>query len=176
MSAIGPSDVDLSQLIGTRELPFLDSLLIDFPTVERPSLGTNDLAATRQAPSSRCCTRRYSRCREEIARTEGWVQTVSNKWGRGVRARQALRRLRLPAVAAIGSFGFFWYLSSSPWPPTVTLRHLAAFPCAAAKMVGLAPSRRGQTGCWDHHDADGDGIACEASRLHTRHSWVPYQL
>ncbi|MGB8999038.1 MAG: excalibur calcium-binding domain-containing protein, partial [Pseudolabrys sp.] len=31
----------------------------------------------------------------------------------------------------------------------------------AAKMVGLAPSRRGQPGYWDHHDADGDGIACE---------------
>jgi excalibur calcium-binding domain-containing protein len=114
---------------------------------------------------------------KRLRELKGGFKRVSNKWDRGVRARQALRRLRLPSVAAIGSFGFFWYLSSSPWPPTVTLRHLAAFPnCAAAKMVGLAPSRRGQPGYWDHHDADGDGIACEASRLHTRHSWVPYQL
>ena len=51
---------------------------------------------------------------------------------------------------------------TSPWPFGTTLRHLAAMPnCAAARAVGLAPSRRGQPGYWYRHDADSDGIACE---------------
>lgn len=87
---------------------------------------------------------------------------TSNSWDRRVRARKVFRLMRLPAVAAIGSFALFWYLSNSPWP-ALAIRHLAAFPgCAAAEMVGLAPTRRGQPGYWHHHDADGDGITCEA--------------
>ncbi|MGB8307857.1 MAG: hypothetical protein WCE36_28915, partial [Pseudolabrys sp.] len=34
----------------TRELPFLDSLLIDFPTVERPSLGTSMTSLAHDKP------------------------------------------------------------------------------------------------------------------------------
>ena len=50
----------------------------------------------------------------------------------------------------------------SPWPPIVTLMHLAAFPdCRAARAVGLAPAREGEPGYWPRHDADNDGIACE---------------
>lgn len=44
-------------------------------------------------------------------------------------------------------------------------RHLAAAPnCDAARMVGLAPARRGQPGYYPTHDADDDGIACEVRR------------
>ncbi|WP_027052424.1 excalibur calcium-binding domain-containing protein [Mesorhizobium erdmanii] len=47
--------------------------------------------------------------------------------------------------------------------PLTALRHFAAFPnCAAARAVGLAPARKGQPGYWPTHDADKDGIACEA--------------
>ncbi|MBZ9741988.1 MULTISPECIES: excalibur calcium-binding domain-containing protein [unclassified Mesorhizobium] len=46
--------------------------------------------------------------------------------------------------------------------PFSVLRHLAAFPnCTAARLVGLAPARRGEPGYWPTHDADHDGIACE---------------
>ena len=48
------------------------------------------------------------------------------------------------------------------WPLTVALRHVAAAPnCAAARVMGLAPARRGQPGYYPQHDADRDGIACE---------------
>lgn len=41
-------------------------------------------------------------------------------------------------------------------------RHLLAAPnCSAARLVGVAPARRGEPGYWDDHDADHDGIACE---------------
>jgi hypothetical protein len=52
--------------------------------------------------------------------------------------------------------------SYRPWPMAVAARHLAAAPnCTAARIVGLAPSSRGQPGYWGQHDADADGIACE---------------
>ena len=41
-------------------------------------------------------------------------------------------------------------------------RHLLAAPnCSVARLVGLAPARRGEPGYWDDHDADHDGVACE---------------
>ena len=44
----------------------------------------------------------------------------------------------------------------------VRVRHLAASPnCSAARLVGVAPARRGEPGYWSEHDADRDGIACE---------------
>ncbi|MBR0792149.1 excalibur calcium-binding domain-containing protein [Bradyrhizobium manausense] len=55
-----------------------------------------------------------------------------------------------------------WLLISSPWPVATTLRHIASAPnCEFARLVGLAPSRRGEPGYWKHHDRDRDGIACE---------------
>ncbi|MDN5927768.1 MAG: excalibur calcium-binding domain-containing protein [Hyphomicrobiales bacterium] len=30
-----------------------------------------------------------------------------------------------------------------------------------ARLVGLAPARRGRPGYWSRHDADSDGTACE---------------
>lgn len=53
-------------------------------------------------------------------------------------------------------------LFSGPWPPLVTLRHWLAAPnCTAARMVGLAPARRGEPGYYWTHDRDQDGLACE---------------
>lgn len=41
-------------------------------------------------------------------------------------------------------------------------RHLLASPnCSAARLVGVAPARRGEPGYWRDHDADHDGVACE---------------
>jgi hypothetical protein len=87
---------------------------------------------------------------------------VSRRWGWRFRLERLYRVAIFPAVAAIGSFAFVWYLSASPWGVVLTLKHLAAFPnCAAAKAVGLTPARKGQPGYWPHHDRDNDGIACE---------------
>ena len=48
------------------------------------------------------------------------------------------------------------------WPLSVAIRHALAAPnCAAARMVGLAPARRGQPGYYPRHDREKDGIACE---------------
>ncbi len=50
----------------------------------------------------------------------------------------------------------------SPWPVTITIRHLAAFSgCSVARSVGVAPAYRGQPGYWAWQDADGDGFTCE---------------
>lgn len=99
---------------------------------------------------------------------------VSCKWDRKLSVGEFFRLASVFAVTAMSSFGFAWYLSNSPWPVAVTLKHLAAFPnCQTAEMVGLAPSRRGQPGYWSHHDADDAGIACEVPRWRTRNSIAP---
>jgi hypothetical protein len=108
---------------------------------------------------------------------KGGFNKVSGKWDRRLRAKKVYRLLRVPAVAAISSFGFMWYLTNSPWPVAATLRHLAAFPnCQAAEMVGLAPSHRGQPGYWSHNDRDGDGIACKEPGWRVRHLILPAPL
>lgn len=46
----------------------------------------------------------------------------------------------------------------------LAFRHIAAAPnCDAARWANVAPARRGKAGYYESHDADGDGIACEAS-------------
>jgi len=68
----------------------------------------------------------------------------------------------IAAWAGIIGFAVVWMLASSPWPVTTTLRHIASAPnCDFARLVGLAPARRGEPGYWERHDRDGDGIACE---------------
>jgi hypothetical protein len=48
------------------------------------------------------------------------------------------------------------------YPPGLAIRHqVAGWHCGAARVVGLAPSRRGGPGYWPERDADRDGIACE---------------
>ena len=65
-------------------------------------------------------------------------------------------------IIGAGALCYVLLASFSPWPPEVTLRHLAAFPnCAAARAVGLAPANRGEPGYWAKHDRDRDGVACE---------------
>ena len=69
---------------------------------------------------------------------------------------------KVAALAAIVAFAVVWGLGSSPWPVMTTLRHIASAPnCGFARLVGLAPARRGEPGYWKRHDRDGDGIACE---------------
>jgi hypothetical protein len=65
-------------------------------------------------------------------------------------------------VAVCGAGAYLAMLALSPWPPLTTVRHLASIPnCATARLLDLAPARRGQPGYWPKHDADDDGIACE---------------
>src|SRR6516165_6116840 len=67
---------------------------------------------------------------------------------------------KIAALAAIVAFAVVWGLGSSPWPVMTTLRHIASAPnCGFARLVGLAPARRGEPGYWKRHDRDGDGIA-----------------
>jgi hypothetical protein len=94
--------------------------------------------------------------------------------------RRAERRLRLQAgpqwskriviaVVALAAASLA-VQALSPWPLLVTVRHvLAGYNCDTARMVGLAPARRGMPGYWLSRDADGDGISCEPwppSRAH----------
>jgi hypothetical protein len=76
--------------------------------------------------------------------------------------RRYYRSAKIAAMAAILAFAVAWGLGSSRWPVVTTLRHIASSPnCGFARLVGLAPARRGQPGYWKRHDRDGDGIACE---------------
>lgn len=73
------------------------------------------------------------------------------------------RRTLVPAgilAVIVGLIAIEMY--RSPWPPLLTLRHLASVPnCATARLVRLAPAMRGEPGYWPQHDRDRDGIACE---------------
>ncbi|WP_349645025.1 excalibur calcium-binding domain-containing protein [Bradyrhizobium manausense] len=80
--------------------------------------------------------------------------------------RQRQRQTVIGVVIGVAAFAFafavVWGLASSPWPVTTTLRHIASAPnCDFARLVGLAPARRGEPGYWQHHDRDRDGISCE---------------
>jgi hypothetical protein len=79
------------------------------------------------------------------------------------RARSYLRRnmgLILSLALAAGLIG--WGLWRSPFDAPTTLRHWAAAPdCAAARAMGLAPSRPGEPGYYVRHDRDLDGKSCE---------------
>ena len=80
------------------------------------------------------------------------------------RARGVLRRWAKGiwiAVAVLGG-GYLAIATTSPWPVSVTVRHLlAAINCDLARAVGLGSAGRGTPGYWLGRDADGDGIACE---------------
>lgn len=88
-------------------------------------------------------------------------RAVSARHERVSKQRQIILLVTATAGLAV-ALAVAWGLSSSPWPITTTLRHFASVPnCDFARLVGLAPARRGQPGYWKHHDRDGDGIACE---------------
>ena len=84
-------------------------------------------------------------------------RAVSARHDRAIKLRRVIK-----AATAVVAFAVVWGLGSSPWPVTTTLRHIASAPnCDFARLVGLAPARRGEPGYWKHHDRDGDGVACE---------------
>jgi hypothetical protein len=65
-------------------------------------------------------------------------------------------------IIYMGLIALLTELAISPWPTSVTLRHIASFPnCAAARVFNLAPAHRGNPGYYSRHDADNDGVACE---------------
>jgi hypothetical protein len=83
-----------------------------------------------------------------------------------MRFRRVYRRTRMFIVTAIVAVIAIKFIVDvfvlSPWPVTVTLKHLQARSnCDAARAVGLAPARRDEPGYWERLDADGDGISCE---------------
>jgi len=99
-------------------------------------------------------------------------RAVSARHDRAIKLRRGMIKLRrgmiklrrgmMAVLAAIVAFAVVWGLSSSPWPVTTTLRHIASAPnCGFARVVGLAPAKKGEPGYWKRHDRDGDGIACE---------------
>ncbi|AZQ68699.1 excalibur calcium-binding domain-containing protein [Silicimonas algicola] len=93
------------------------------------------------------------------------AQSARSKWAT---PQQGYRRRRFPrrylraicVVAIISMLGWKFYVSQ--WPAWTTVRHMAAAPnCDFARMVGLAPSNRGQPGYYPRHDRNQDGVACE---------------
>ncbi|WP_348638272.1 excalibur calcium-binding domain-containing protein [Bradyrhizobium sp. ISRA463] len=88
-------------------------------------------------------------------------RAVSTRLDRASKLRSVLKAA-IAIVAATVSFAIVWGVASNPWPAATTFRHIASAPnCDFARLVGLAPARRGEPGYWKHHDGDGDGIACE---------------
>ena len=88
-------------------------------------------------------------------------RAVSARHDRTTKLRWAMTAL-IATVTILVTYPAIWLLVSSPWPITTTLRHIASAPnCDFARLVGLAPARRGEPGYWKHHDRDGDGVACE---------------
>jgi hypothetical protein len=73
------------------------------------------------------------------------------------------RLLRVAMVAGIvGACAGFGLIMLGYSDPVVGLKHFAAAPhCAFAERLDIASARYGQPGYWKHHDADGNGVACE---------------
>lgn len=91
-------------------------------------------------------------------------RAVSARRDRTTKLRWAMTAL-IAVVAILAAYPAIWLLVSSSWPITTTLRHLASAPnCDFARLVGLAPARRGEPGYWKHLDRDGDGVACDRGR------------
>jgi Excalibur calcium-binding domain len=104
---------------------------------------------------------------KELAKLKRGFAAISRRLNRAIafrRLRRTTRRLAvdalLIALALVALCSLIEILS--PWSVTMTLRHLAAaYNCDTARLVGLAPARRGQPGYWSGNDADSDGWACE---------------
>jgi hypothetical protein len=108
---------------------------------------------------------------KRLQRLKVGFRRVSSRWEHRYYRRHLYSQLKLPIVGAISCLALLGFFLWSPWGAILTLRHLAAFPnCAAAEAVGLAPARVGEPGYWPHHDADHDGVACEAAVWHRRGS------
>ena len=99
----------------------------------------------------------------EAQRLKHRFAAVSRRLEQLTKYRRLYRAAKVPALFgfALGAIGA-GALELSPFPPTMTLKHIAAFPnCPAARAAGLAPSKRDEPGYYIRHDADNDGVACE---------------
>lgn len=106
------------------------------------------------------------------ARLRRRFEAASRHVGRAANLRRFRRRARLPALAAGGALAVaLAVIACSPWPATVTLRHVVAISgCDAAYLVDLAPARRGGPGYWGRLDPDRDGRSCEIKPGLHRHN------
>lgn len=96
----------------------------------------------------------------EATRLKERFRSIFRRRERRSRVWPLVRRSLIGSGIGLGIVGA--HLALSPWPLLTTVRHLAASPnCATARLLDLAPARRGQPGYWPQHDADDDGIACE---------------
>lgn len=91
------------------------------------------------------------------------IRAITQRNERAKKFCRVRRGLTLPVIVVLGLAGcYVGQVILSPWPASVTFRHLSASRnCAAARATGLAPAYRGEPGYWSHLDADDDGISCE---------------
>lgn len=93
------------------------------------------------------------------------VQLDRALWVRRLRAKIGRWAMCLLFPVVIVSAACLAIATTSPWPVSMTIRHLLAAPnCDAARAVNLAPASRGNPGYYSRFDADNDGIACEPWR------------
>lgn len=120
-------------------------------------------------PAAAAAKRREARLRRRFA-------AASHRAGRAANLRRVRCRAKIPALAAGGALVLvLTVLACSPWPATVTLRHVAALTgCDAAYLVGLAPARSGSPGYWRRLDWDRDGRSCEMKPGLHRSNTVTY--
>ncbi|MFK4385493.1 hypothetical protein [Bradyrhizobium sp. USDA 223] len=65
----------------------------------------------------------------------------------------------IAAAAMLAAYPAISLPVPSTSPVTITLKHIASGPdCDFARLVGLAPARRGEPGYWMHHDRDRMGL------------------
>jgi hypothetical protein len=104
----------------------------------------------------------------ELKRLNRRFARVSGSLDRRSHVRWIARNAALILLLLVGAGIVGWEYSSlkassgRPVSMEQFAGHLwSAANCNSARMVGLAPSRRGHPGYWSHLDADDDGIACE---------------
>jgi hypothetical protein len=89
-------------------------------------------------------------------------------WRRWQRTRRWFSQWFVPALsgAALGTGALtFIDLSERFGSWDLAWRHMLSAPsCSVARAQGLAPALRGRPGYYEHHDRDGDGVACEGYR------------
>lgn len=97
---------------------------------------------------------------QELQKIQRRFRAVTARHDRKVWLLRLIKSLLVGVVIITLLLFALWSLS--PWPLTVTLRHLGSAPgCGAARFFELAPARRGKPGYYQSHDADADGVACE---------------
>ena len=103
--------------------------------------------------------RKMRRLRRRFARVTARLERRDRLRRMGTRVAAAGRPLLV--VGLIAASGVAVLIATSPWPPGLTLRHLAAGTgCPVARIVGLAPARHGEPGWWTYLDSDLDGWSC----------------